>query len=87
MKLKIECEFCAGTAVMIINPTQDPQYDEDYPCDYCSDGLVKNKEAIEERILELEDTISNLNIKISKITQRYNELVHQISEHIYYLKS
>jgi hypothetical protein len=89
MKLKKECEFCAGTAVMIINPTpnQDPQYDEDYPCDYCSDGLVPNKEIVDERVLELLDTISNAKINLSKIIERYNEFEYRVNEHISYLES
>jgi hypothetical protein len=89
MKLIKECEFCAGTSVMIINPTpnQDPQYDEDFVCSYCYDGVVPNKEVINERILELLDTMSNAKIQLSKIIERYNEFEYRINEHISYLKS
>ena len=89
MKLIKECEFCAGTGVMIINatPNQDPQYDEDHQCDYCYDGVIPNKEVINERILELLDTMSNAKIQLSKIIERYNEFEYRINEHISFLKS
>jgi hypothetical protein len=89
MKLTKECEICAGTGVMIVNQTfnQDLQYDEDFVCAYCYDGVVPNKEAINERILELLDTMSNVKIQLSKIIERYNEFEYRINEHISYLKS
>ncbi len=89
MKLTKECDFCGGTGVMIVNQTfnQDPQYDEDFVCSYCYDGVVPNKEAINERILELLDTMSNAKIQLSKIIERYNEFEYRINEHISYLKS
>jgi hypothetical protein len=89
MKLTKECEICAGTGVIIVNQTfnQDPQYDEDFVCNYCYDGIVQNKEVINERILELLDTMSNAKIQLSKIIERYNEFEYRINEHISFLKS
>jgi hypothetical protein len=89
MKLTKECEICAGTGVIIVNQTfnQDPRYDEDIVCAYCYDGIVQNKEVINERILELLDTMSNAKIQLSKIIERYNEFEYKINEHISYLKS
>jgi hypothetical protein len=74
---------------MIVNQTfnQDHQYDEDFVCDYCYDGVVPNKEAINERILVLLDTMSNAKIQLSKIIERYNEFEYKINEHISFLKS
>jgi hypothetical protein len=89
MKLTKECEICAGTGVIIVNQTfnQDPRYDEDIVCAYCYDGIVQNKEVINERILELLDTMSNAKIHLSKIIERYNEFEYKINEHISFLKS
>jgi hypothetical protein len=89
MKLTKECEICAGTGVIIVNQTfnQDPRYDEDIVCAYCYDGIVQNKEVINERILELLDTMSNAKIQLSKIIERYNEFEYKINEHISFLKS
>jgi hypothetical protein len=48
---------------------------------------LPNKEVINERILELLDTMSNAKIQLSKIIERYNEFEYKINEHISYLKS
>jgi hypothetical protein len=46
-----------------------------------------DKEVINERILELLDTMSNAKIQLSKIIERYNEFEYRINEHISYLNS